>query len=202
MSETQLDVYDKTGIISNVRVYDFDESLHASGYPMQADIDPIGNIYKSRERAKKLGSCQMGTGHDSFLKGIVVNLDLTLPVKVWTELERYTHCNIVSSQSTMHRLSRMDMDNSFVKWVDDEIKERMKVLQIIYDEEPTKENFYHLVYSCPTGLKLTARVTTNYLQLKTIYKQRRNHRLQEWQVICDWIETLPLMRDVLGIWTV
>jgi hypothetical protein len=39
-------------------------------------------------------------------------------------------------------------------------------------------------------------MTTNYQQLKTIYQQRRNHRLPEWQVFCDWVETLPLFMEL------
>ena len=34
-------------------------------------------------------------------------------------------------------------------------------------------------------------MTTNYRQLKTIYRQRKNHALPEWKAFCKWIETLP-----------
>jgi len=45
----------------------------------------------------------------------------------------------------------------------------------------------------PSGYEMWMHVTTNYLQLKTIYKQRRNHKLKEdWGAFCDWIESLPL----------
>ena len=52
---------------------------------------------------------------------------------------------------------------------------RLVTLQNAYNANPTEENFLRLVMSCPTGLNLTARMTTNYRQLKTIYKQRKNH---------------------------
>jgi hypothetical protein len=41
-------------------------------------------------------------------------------------------------------------------------------------------------------------MTTNYRQLKTIYKQRRTHTLPEWQAFCDWIETLPYADMITG----
>jgi len=47
-------------------------------------------------------------------------------------------------------------------------------------------------------LELTARMTTNYRQLKTIYAQRRNHLLPDWQMFCDWIETLPYSELITG----
>jgi hypothetical protein len=37
-------------------------------------------------------------------------------------------------------------------------------------------------------------MTTNYRQLKTIYHQRKNHRLPEWREFCEWILTLPLFK--------
>ena len=47
-------------------------------------------------------------------------------------------------------------------------------------------------------IRLTASMTTNYRQLKTIYAQRRHHRLPEWQAFCDWIETLPYANLIIG----
>jgi hypothetical protein len=67
----------------------------------------------------------------------------------------------------------------------------MKELQDAYNENPTKENKLKLLYNAPAWLELTARMTTNYRQLKTIYAQRRNHLLPDWQMFCDFIETLP-----------
>jgi hypothetical protein len=54
-----------------------------------------------------------------------------------------------------------------------------------------------LIYSCPMGLELTARITTNYLQLKTIYAQRHNHRLTEWRDYCRFIESLPFAKELI-----
>ena len=54
-----------------------------------------------------------------------------------------------------------------------------------------KDLYLEILYSNPCGFKLTAKMTTNYRQLKTIYTQRRHHRLPEWQAFCDWILTLP-----------
>ena len=54
-----------------------------------------------------------------------------------------------------------------------------------------KKDFYQkLIATCPQGLMKSMRITTNMLQLKTIHSQRRNHKLEEWQIFCDWIETL------------
>ena len=116
-----------------------------------------------------------------------MSFDLTCTIKMWTEFERYHFAQIVSSQSTMHRLSKMKLDVAFTPYTDSKIIERLQTLQKRYNEEPNESNFLTLLYSCPTGLDLTARVTTNYRQLKTILKQRHNHKLPEWRSFCKEI---------------
>ena len=92
----------------------------------------------------------------------------------------------------MHRLKEMDFNVVFDKSVDPFIIEVMKELQITYKDSPTEENWLKFLMSCPVGLKLTARMTTNYRQLKTMYAQRKNHRLPHWKEFCGWLESLPL----------
>ena len=60
-----------------------------------------------------------------------------------------------------------------------------------------KQKYLEILYSNPCGFKLTARMTTNYRQLKTIYYQRKNHRLPEWRVFCEWVETLPYFKELI-----
>lgn len=179
-------------LVSNVKIYDLEESVIASGYPMKTKIEEQNvPTIKDYERGDRLADNPAGSGHNNFLSGVLVSFDLTASVKMWTEAERYHFLQLVSSQSTMHRLTKMDLNNAFVSYTDPMIIERLKVLQKEYEENPTRETYLRLLYSCPTGIKLTCRVTTNYLQLKTIYQQRRNHRLPEWREFCAWIETLP-----------
>ena len=59
-----------------------------------------------------------------------------------------------------------------------------------------KELYLKILYNVPTGFELTAGITTNYRQLKTIYYQRRHHKLPEWHMICDWIEELPKFKEL------
>ena len=180
-----------TEMVTKARVYDLEECVKASGYPMMAVIDDDPLTEKDWARIERLGKNPPGTGHNNPLKGIGVHFDLTATNKMWIEAERYNFFVPVSCQSTMHRLCKMDLDKTLIKYVDDRTIETLKELQDKYNETGAREGFLKLVYSCPSGLLLTGRITTNYMQLKTIYLQRRNHRLPEWQTFCDWIETLP-----------
>lgn len=195
-------------VVSNVCVYGFDESVRGSKYPMATDLSKISE--EVTERTLKLANAPAGSGHDNFLNGVIVQFDLTFTNKAWVEAERYHFLDFVSSQSTMHRITKFDLDKAYIEYTDPRIIEIMKEKTKEYNElqEDIKrlqeegkdtgtlmsvaaEKYLEILYSNPAGFKLTARMTTNYRQLKTIYAQRRNHRLPEWRAFCEWIETLP-----------
>lgn len=186
--------------IENVRVYGLEESIVASGYPMQTWVSQ--QMQKPNEkdanRAKRLGNTPIGSGHNNYLKGIVVQFDLTCTIKMWTQAQRYHWFDFVSSCATMHKLKDMDLDRAYEPYVDERMIMLMKDLQQKYKDNPTGENFLKLIYSNPVGMRLTARMTTNYQQLKTIYAQRYTHRLPEWREFCEWIAILPHSKE-LGV---
>jgi hypothetical protein len=191
-------------VISNVNIYGFDNAIKGGKYPMSTDIDKLTS--EVTKVTKLLATCEVGEGHDNFLNGILVQFDLTFTNKAWVEAERYHFLDFISSQSTMHRITKFDLDSAYISYVDeriiDIIKEKVKVynnLLAINKTDPTlKEKYLEILYSNPAGFKLTAKMTTNYRQLKTMYKQRRNHRLPEWQAFCDWCETLEYSEFITG----
>ena len=119
------------------------------------------------------------------------------------DLKFYTYIHhffdFISSQSTMHRITKFDLDEAYVEYVDDRIITIMKEKIKDYNNNPTSEKYLEILYSNPCGFKLTARMTTNYRQLKTIYSQRKSHRLPEWRDFCKWIETLPYSELITGL---
>lgn len=204
-------------IINNVQVYGFEESIKASKYPMSVDTDTLTSDIT--QKTVGLASCGMGEGHDNFLNGVIVQFDLTFTVKAWTEAERYHFFDFVSSQSTMHRIAKFNLNESYMEYVDPRIVEIMKEKVAEYNElqqcskywtiermteeeidrarEDLKKRYLELLYSNPCGFKLTARMTTNYRQLKTIYHQRKAHRLPEWKTFCEWVESLPYFKELI-----
>lgn len=185
-------------MITNVNVYGLENAIKCSKYPMSVDISTLNTDITNI--VKKLGSAQKGSGHDNFLKGIIVQFDLTMTPKMSVELERYHFIDFISSQSTMHRITKFDLDKAYIEYVDKRIVDIMKDKVIQYNNETDKEKkeklYLEILYSNPCGFKLTAGMTTNYQQLKTIYYQRKNHRLPEWRTFCNWVETLPYFKEI------
>ena len=201
-------------MINNVNVYGLGESVIASKYPMSVNISSLNSAIT--HTVKKLAQCAKGTGHDNFLNGIIVQFDLSFTNKAWVEAERYHFLDFVSSQSTMHCITKFDLDKAYIKYVDQRIVDIMKNKVDTYNrlmlnikeakekgqpttnmQECAKTMYLEILYSNPCGFILTARMTTNYRQLKTIYAQRKNHRLPEWREFCKWIETLPYAEELI-----
>lgn len=205
-------------IVNNVKIYDLDECLVAAGYPMRtvAEQHPVTEQDKNRGLNLVKATKDGNTAHSQFLTGIRVNFDLTCSNKMWVEAERYRFLEFVSSQSTMHRITKFDLDQAYNEYVDKRIieimKEKVKEYNAFIEVREAakghpeivaelnrilKEMYLEILYSNPAGFTLTARMTTNYRCLRNIYKQRKDHRLPEWREFCKWIETLPYAEEFL-----
>lgn len=189
-------------IVENAKVYGLEESIRRAKFPMAVDTDSLN--CELTKGIKALAQSNAGEGHDNFMNGIIVQFDLTCSVKMWTEFQRYHFADFVSSQSTMHRIARFNLDDQYDNHVDPRIiaimKEKVEEYNQLLQNESSgaSEKYLEILYSNPCGFKLTAGITTNYRQLKTMYKQRKNHRLPEWREFCKWIETLPMSELIIG----
>lgn len=180
------------GIITNACIYNMSNAVRASKYPMAADVSKCTDEVKDITR--KLANAPRGSGHDNFLHGILLGFDLTLSNKAWVEWERYHFQDIVSSQSTMHRIVKLvDENDPFNEWVTDNTKEEVKRLIDEYNNASKEEKddaYLTLLYNVPSGLKLTAGIVTNMGQIKTMIGQREFHRLPEWRYVIAYFKKI------------
>ena len=194
--------------VNNVKIYDFDESIVASGLPMMAEYDEkwikneiellakSGDIYSNPhfKRACKLADNPAGSGHNNFLSGILVSMDVTASQVWWQQFQRYHFVQIVSSMSKMHRLRQIAAKGKY-PFAPGTDEDAVCLMHCLVDDEDVGD--VALAYACPMGLELTARVTTNFLQLKTIYQQRKAHKLPEWLQFCEFIKALPFSKEFI-----
>lgn len=196
--------------VSNVEVFGLERSIKEAKYAKAIDINTLSS--ELTQGIKNCATAPTGSGHDNFLKGILVRFDLTFSNKAWVEAERYHWFDIVTSQSTMHKITKFDIKKSCNKYVfastinqlEAKISEynRISSLPIESSEIMAKRKealdllFLEIIYNIPSGFELTAGMSTNYLELKTMYQQRRHHRLPDWQMFCDWCETLPMFMEL------
>ncbi len=202
-------------VVSNVNVYGFEEAVKGAKYSYAIDTNAVTS--EVTKTTLSLANSKAGSGHDQFMTGIIVQFDLTFSNKAWVEAERYKFLNFISSQSTMHRITKFDLDQAYLPYVDNRIVEIMKEKVKAYNElqaqmtsfknegkdvsemmNTLNEMYLEILYSNPAGFRLTAKMTTNYRALKTIYNQRKDHRLPEWRAFCEWVKTLPHSEFISG----
>lgn len=186
--------------VKNVKVYDLRESVIACRNAMRTDMpnyDSDDEFIKGMSRAVKLVQAK-GSGHANFRTGIRVSFDLKYTQYITKQLQRYHWLDYVSSSSMMHRIVQMDFSKCCNKYVLPKTISMMKDLIAAYNEEPSYEKYMYIISNCPMGAELFVRVSTNYEQLATIYKQRKNHKLKEdWGAFIKFIESLPYAQQLI-----
>lgn len=161
-----------------------------------------------------------GTDHRKFMRMITVYLDITGPLYWWKEFDTYKVGTVANSCSTMHKIADKELtfdDFSHEKLINSacmEIQEqhiRLSPIQTLattieclnsyrdlYLQTKDKKYWWQLIQLLPSSYNQKRTVMLNYEVLANIYKSRRNHKLDEWRTLCDWIETLPYSELITG----
>ena len=164
-----------------------------------------------------------GTDHRKFIRMITVYLDITAPLYWWKEFDTYKVGTVANSCSTMHKIADKEFtleDFSHEHLIDSIDKNwdiaagdecRSTPLDILYTvinalniyrekylETKDKKYWWQMIQLLPSSYNQKRTVMLNYEVLANIYKSRRNHKLDEWHVFCDWIEDLPYSVLITG----
>lgn len=154
-----------------------------------------------------------GTDHRKFMRMITVYLDITGPMYWWKQMDCYSVGKVQNSCSTMHKIAAkeftLDDFSHEHLFKDDEMQTNTDVLQFVIDalnfaradylKTNDKMYWWQMIQLLPTSYNQRRTVMLNYEVLANIYKSRRNHKLDEWHIFCDWIETLPYSQLITGI---
>ena len=161
---------------------------------------------------KKLVSA--GTDHSKFMRMINVTCDITAPMYWWKEFDTYKVGTIANSESTMHTVMRDEfyIEDFSNEHLDDEAlmtlsrlvhKLNCWRLEYITTKHPEirKRIWYKIIQLLPSSFNQRRTVQLNYEVLAHIWKDRKNHKLDEWREgFCkDFIQTLPYSEGI--IWT-
>lgn len=180
------------------------------------------NTYKSKdtyvigENDMKLAQnlIKGGSEHRKFLRMIHVSVDVDMPRYWWSEADTY-HFNTKNSCSTMHRLLNtnkpitkdlfvyceedVDVVEVVVKRLE-ELRQKFKEVQsTTKDSEYMNRLLLRAKRLLMEGFLQLRTLDTNYEELRTMYHQRKNHRLkEEWiDTFCKWVESLPYAKELI-----
>ncbi len=199
--------------IERTEVMNFENAIRGARNPlnswerMDSSYDENGNYIMGENDlnlAKKLAFA--GSDHRKFMRMIFVSVDITAPLYWWKEFDTYKVGTVANSCSTMHKIHSKELtreDFSFDKLSEESLKIMDELLKYIEDvrqkylETKDKALWYNLIQLLPSSFNQMRTVTMNYENLRNMYFSRRNHKLDEWHVYCNWIKSLPYAEELI-----
>ena len=154
--------------------------------------------------AKRLA--RAGSDHRKYLRMVFVTVDVTAPMYWWKEYDTYKVATVANSTSTMHKIASKEftMEDFSADQLQPEayafmetVVAELEKIRKRYLETKDKKDWYDMIQLLPSSYNQMRTLTLNYETLINIYRARRHHKLAEWHVFCDWIETLPYAEDLI-----
>lgn len=148
-----------------------------------------------------------GPVHAKYRRMITVYADITAPLYWWKEFDTYKVGTAVNSCSTMHKIhakefSLEDFSCEHLNRPSLKIFENMIKCMNDYREEfikdKDKHNWWQMIQLLPSSYNQKRTVMMNYEVLSNMYHSRKNHKLDEWRDLCEWIKTLPYSEIITG----
>lgn len=155
-----------------------------------------------------------GNDHGKFLRMINVTVDITAPLYWWKEADTYKVGTVANSCSTMHKihakefelddfsyehLTHWSCDGELCRdWLGDleDLIDDLNFARELYLKTKDKKYWWQMIQLLPTSYNQKRTVQLNYQVLKSMYFARRNHRLDEWHTLCEWMEGLPYFKEI------
>ena len=192
--------------IRDYQVLGLEMAIHAMRNPMDSwdKSDSWGGSSLAfnvgpRDAELALKLIKAGKDHRKFLRLIHIQVFLVLPRYILTELDTYKVATTRLSCSTMHKLGHRDLTrNDFMDGlVLNETLYRLNQLGERYRDKREVEVLREMKQILPEGYLQGGTFDFSYETAINIYHARKNHRMKEWHVICDWIKGLPMMDEWL-----
>lgn len=150
------------------------------------------------ELMKKLAAG--GSVHAKYRRMITVTVDITAPLYWWKEFDTYKVGTVANSCSTMHKIHDKEFTIKDFSWehlnnyglaIMDNIIAFLNYNREKFLETRQKDYWWQMIQLLPSSYNQTRTVLLNYEVLVGMYKDRKEHKLDEWRELCKWIEELP-----------
>lgn len=199
--------------IERTSVMNFENAIRGARNPMNSwnrmdsFYDEQGNFIMGPydlNLAQRLA--RAGSDHRKFIRQIFVSVDFTAPLYWWKEYDTYKVATVANSTSTMHKIASkpFTLDDFSHERMNTQAQEALahtvSVLEDLrkdYLETKDKETWYSMIQLLPSSYHQMRTCTLNYETLMNIYYARRNHKLDEWHTVCDWIASLPYAKELI-----
>lgn len=202
--------------IERVSVMNMENAIRGARNPLNSwersdsFYDENGNFHLGKndlDLAKRLSKA--GTDHRKYLRMIFISVDITAPLYWWKEYDTYKIATVSNSTSTMHKIhakpfelsdfSTDHLTKGSLQVMEDFVKYLEQVRLRYMEGGKNKEDWYDLIQLLPSSYNQKRTLTFNYETAANIYKSRKDHKLEEWRQMCEWIRTLPYAKQIITL---
>lgn len=187
------------------------------------DITVLPYVLGKNDHDLMMRLAKAGGAHAKYRRMIVVYADVTAPLYWWKEYDTYKVGTVANSCSTMHKIAAKEftLESFSHEHLIDSIDENWDIaagdecrstpLDILYTvinalniyrekylEAKDKKYWWQIIQMLPSSYNQKRTIMLNYEVLANIYRQRLNHKLDEWREFCKWIEQLPYSELITG----
>lgn len=162
-----------------------------------------------------------GPVHGKYKRMIVVYMDITAPLYWWKEFDTYKVGTVANSCSTMHKIAAKEFtldDFSHehlsspsllnLKFLIDKLNtyrdfynnwdDTLSINKHTWDLNERKDAWWQMIQLLPSSYNQKRTVMLNYEVLTNMYHSRKDHKLDEWHILCDTIKELPYSELIIG----
>ena len=188
-------------------VYGWEAAIRGMRNPLNSwdRSDSKGDVVGANDHDLMMRLAKGGSTHAKYRRMITVTVDITAPLYWWKEFDTYKVGTVANSCSTMHKIhakeftiddfSHDQIHDSNLLWA---IPDELNKWRTMYLETNDKYYWWQMIQLLPTSYNQKRTVMLNYEVLCAMYNDRKNHKLDEWHVFCDWIRELPHSEIITG----
>ena len=153
-----------------------------------------------------------GTEHRKFLRMLHVQMDIEAPLYWWKEFETYKIGTVSNSCSTMHKIAAKEFtlddfshehigdvpncDPMYYAALEGTIMALNEARRCFIDTKD-KKYWWQMIQLLPSSYNQRRTIDLNFEVLLKQYRERKNHKLDEWHTYCDWIKEIALLNAII-----
>ena len=178
---------------------------------------PIAYIIGENDLKLMKSLAKAGSDHRKYLRMINVTMDISAPLYWWKEFDTYKVGTVANSCSTMHKIAEKeftlddfshehltlyDVDGEICRnWLGDleDLIDDINLARELFIKTKDKKYWWQMIQLLPSSYNQLRTVQLNYEVLYNIYNARKNHKLDEWHILCDSILQLPYFKEIFDI---
>ena len=193
--------------IENVEIFGYKAAIRGMR-------NPINSWSKSDSNADLIGqndeqlmlALAKAPEERKYLRMIHVQFDVTAPLYWWKEFDTYKVGTVANSCSTMHKIAAKEftLDDFSHEHLDRFSTEvlgwTIKALngsREDYMKSKSKDDWWQMIQLLPSSYNQRRTIDLNFEVLLKQYRERKNHKLDEWHIYCDWIKEIALLNEII-----